>query len=236
MYRLLGGYRNRIQTSITVPLSTLEESLDYALYFASQGFRILKVKGGENPEDDVRRIRAIHQALPELTLRLDADGGYLLQEAIDVARALKDHIETFEQPTPPDDLHALRQITKHSPLPVLVDQSISGAKSALEIAANYAANGMCIKLACCGGLAQARQVDAIARAAQLSTMVSCLIEPALLTAAGLSFALSSPNIRYGDLDGFLHINNDPSKPGFILKDGWLIATDVPGLGYTVDID
>jgi L-alanine-DL-glutamate epimerase-like enolase superfamily enzyme len=66
-------------------------------------------------------------------------------------------------------------------------------------------------------------------------MVSCVNEPALLTAAGLSFALSSPNVRYGDLDGHLDLIGDPTVPGFLLQDGWLIATDVPGLGCTVDL-
>jgi hypothetical protein len=40
-------------------------------------------------------------------------------------------------------------------------------------------------------------------------MAGCLIEPAMLVAAGLSFALSSPNVRYGDLDGHLHLEDDP---------------------------
>jgi hypothetical protein len=66
-------------------------------------------------------------------------------------------------------------------------------------------------------------------------MVSCLIEPALLTAAGLSFALSSPGVEYADLDGYLDLLNDPTRPGFRLDAGWLVATDVPGLGCTVDL-
>ena len=66
-------------------------------------------------------------------------------------------------------------------------------------------------------------------------MVSCLIEPAMLTAAGLSLALSSPNVQYGDLDGYMDLVNDPSMPGFCLEDGWLIASDVPGLGYSVNL-
>jgi L-alanine-DL-glutamate epimerase-like enolase superfamily enzyme len=67
-------------------------------------------------------------------------------------------------------------------------------------------------------------------------MVSCLIEPALLATAGLSFALSSPNVRYGDLDGHLDLIDDPSTPGFHLEDGWLIASDLPGLGCIVNLD
>ena len=66
-------------------------------------------------------------------------------------------------------------------------------------------------------------------------MVSCFIEPALLIAADLSLALSSPNVRYGDLDGHLDLVDDPSIAGFRLEEGWLVATDVVGLGYMVEL-
>lgn len=233
LYRLLGGYRDRIQTSITVPIASVQESVEMAEQRAASGFRILKIKGGLNAELDVERVRAIHRAFPGLKLRLDADGGYTVQEALDVARALKDTLEMLEQPTPPDDLPALRRVTEHSPLPVLADQSACGPAAALDIAAHHYASGLSVKLASCGGLRGARQVDSIARAAHLFTMVSCLIEPAMLIAAGLSFALSSPNVQYGDLDGHLYLADDPSVPGFTLQEGWLIASQVPGLGYSV---
>ncbi len=236
LYRLLGGYRNRIQTSATVPVSPLDESVDTACRLASLGFQILKIKGGLDPEQDVRRVKAIHRALPQHLLRLDADGGYTLQGALDVARALKDQLEMLEQPTPAGDLPALRRVTQLSPLPILADQSLSGPASALELAVGHVASGLSLKLASCGGLRCARQIDAIARVARLATMVSCFVEPALLIAAGLSFALSSPNVQYGDLDGNLDLLDDPSRPCFRLEEGWLVATDVPGLGYTVDLD
>jgi len=235
LYRLLGGYRRRIQTSATISIAPLKETVKLALDRARQGFRILKIKGGLDPEEDVRRVRAIHEALPYFTLRLDADQGYTVQQALDVARVLEGKLEMLEQPTPADDLDGLRQVTKHSHVPILADQSVVGPASALEIAARQAADGLSVKLATCGGLRCARQVDTIARAAQMVTMVSCVNEPALLTAAGLSFALSSPNVRYGDLDGHLDLIGDPTVPGFLLEEGWLIATDVPGLGCTVDL-
>jgi L-Ala-D/L-Glu epimerase len=235
LYRLLGGYRDRIQTSITIPITPLDESLAIAFEHASQGFHILKIKGGLDADQDVQRVRAIHRALPHLILRLDADGGYSIQQALDVAHALKNELETFEQPTPSADLNALCQVSRHSPVPVLADQSARGPDSAFQIASGRCAHGFSIKLVTCGGLRQARQMDAIARAAHLSMMVSCLVEPAMLIAAGLSLALSSPNVHYGDLDGHLYLENDPSLPGFVLQDGWLIATDAPGLGYSVNL-
>jgi hypothetical protein len=47
--------------------------------------------------------------------------------------------------------------------------------------------------------------------------------------------LSSPNVRYGDLDGHFDLIGDPTVPGFRFEEGWLIATDMPGLGCTVEL-
>jgi L-alanine-DL-glutamate epimerase-like enolase superfamily enzyme len=235
LYRILGGYRDRIQTSVTIPISSVSESVQMASDRASQGFRMLKIKGGADPDEDVQRVEAIHRALPNHILRLDADGGYSPEEALDVARVLSDMLEMLEQPIPPGDDNAMRQIREVSPVPILADQSVRGPSSALALAAHHTVDGMSIKLATCGGLRCARQIDAIARAAHLYTMVSCFVEPALLISAGLSLALSSPNVRYGDLDGSFDLLNDPSRAGFQLRDGWLVATDVPGLGYTVEL-
>ncbi|MDF1513998.1 MAG: enolase C-terminal domain-like protein, partial [Anaerolineae bacterium] len=87
----------------------------------------------------------------------------------------------------------------------------------------------------CGGLRPAQRMDAIARTARLTTMVGCIHSPALLIAAELAFALSSPVVAYGDLDGHFDLVGDPTHPGFIFEEGWLIATDVPGLGCTMDV-
>jgi L-alanine-DL-glutamate epimerase-like enolase superfamily enzyme len=235
LYRILGGYRNRIQTSITIPIASVKENVKTACERANQGFRMLKIKGGLDPEEDVRRVQAIHRALPDHILRLDADGGYSVQQALDVARALQEALEMLEQPTPADDLVGLRRVKEFSPIPILADQSLTGPASALNLVANRMVDGLSIKLVTSGGLRNARQIDAIARAAKMTTMISCFIEPALLVSAGLSLALSSPNVAYSDLDGYLDLVHDPSKAGFLLEDGWLVATDVPGLGYTVEL-
>lgn len=235
VHRLLGGYRDRILTSITINIGSVRETVEMARDRSRQGFRIIKIKGGLDPELDVGRVRAVHQALPYCALRLDADQGYTVQQSLDVARALEGLIEMLEQPTLAEDLPALRQVTVHSPVPVLADESVMGPSSALEIGAGRAADGLSVKLAACGGLRCARQIDAIARSAELATMVGCINEPALLIAAGLGFALSSPNIRYADLDGHFDLVDDPSEPCFHLQDGWLVASDVPGLGCTVSL-
>jgi L-alanine-DL-glutamate epimerase-like enolase superfamily enzyme len=235
LHRLLGGYRHRIQTSITLSLLPVKETVEVARERACQGFRILKLKGGLDAEEDVRRVQAVRHALPHLVLRLDAEQGYTVQQALDVSRALEGTLEMLEQPTPAADLGALRTVTSRSAVPILADESLTSPASALELAGQQAAHGLSVKLATCGGLHCARQVDTIARAAHMATMVGCIHEPALLIAAGLGLALSSPNVRYGDLDGHFDLVNDPTQPGFFFEEGWLIARDVPGLGCAVDL-
>ena len=236
LHRLLGGYRDRIPTSITVSVAPVRETVEMARDRVRQGFRILKLKGGLDGEEDVRRIHAVCDALPHITVRLDADGGYTVEEALAVAHALEGRIEMLEQPVAPEaGLGALRQVTQHSPIPILADQSAVGAASVLEIAGQHAADGISIKLATCGGIRQARQLNAISRAAQLATMVGCVHEPALLIAAELAVALSSPAVRYGDLDGHFDLQSDPTVARFVVKDGSLIAGESPGLGCTVEL-
>ena len=53
LYRILGGYRNRIQTSVTIPIAPINENVKMACERANQGFRVLKIKGGLDPEEDV---------------------------------------------------------------------------------------------------------------------------------------------------------------------------------------
>ena len=236
LHRLLGGFRDRMQTSITVSVASVGETVEMAKDRARQGFRILKIKGGLNADEDVRRIHAVCDALPGITVRLDADGGYSVADSIAVARALGDRLEMLEQPVPAGEgVQALRRVREQSPVPILADQSAIGPASALEIAGARATDGISIKLATCGGLSCARQMDSVARAAHLTTMVGCVHEPALLIAAELAFALSSPAVRYGDLDGFIDLVGDPTVPGFELNEGWLIATDTPGVGCTVEM-
>jgi L-alanine-DL-glutamate epimerase-like enolase superfamily enzyme len=49
LYRLLGGFRNSIQTSVTIPIGTIDEGVAIAQDRAKSGFRMLKIKGGLDP-------------------------------------------------------------------------------------------------------------------------------------------------------------------------------------------
>lgn len=65
------------------------------------GFGSLKLKGGVlPPEDEVRCVKALAQAFPGRPLRIDPNGNWSLETAIEMGRQMGDLLEYYEDPCP----------------------------------------------------------------------------------------------------------------------------------------
>jgi L-Ala-D/L-Glu epimerase len=233
LFVLLGAYRKRIRTSVTIGILPTAETVARAVDFCRQGFRVLKVKGGDDVELDVERVLKVREAVGhDILLRFDANQGYTEAEALKfVRRAEASRLEILEQPTPRCRPEMLGTITRQSKLPVMADESLQTLKDAFRLARHHWVDMVNVKLMKVGGISEARQITAVARAAGLEVMVGCMDETALAISAGLHFALSSPAITCADLDGHLDLLDDPTMGAVILKEGYLYPRDAPGLGF-----
>ena len=236
VWKLLGGFRDRIQTSITIGILPEDKTIDQAKHWVSQGFKCLKIKGGLDVESDVARILGVRREVGDsIELRFDANQGFSLYEALTfVEKTKKARVELLEQPTPKGNPDLLGRVTSDVHIPVMADESLMTLRDAFRLARKNLVDMVNIKLMKVGGISEALQINSVARSAGLEVMIGCMDEAALAISAGLHFALSRPNVIYADLDGHIGLENDPSDGAVILKNGTLFPTNEPGLGFDMN--
>ena len=234
LYRLLGGFRDSMPTSITIGIMSLKSTLVFADNYVKKGFRILKVNGGDDVLEDIERINRLREVVGKyVKIRFDANQGYTLEEALSFLKGVASaNIELFEQPTHKNDLETLKIITQKSDLPVMADESLISLRDAFHLSKDQCTDLINIKLMKTGGIMEAMHVNSVAKAAGIGAMVGCMDESALGIAAGLHFALSRPNIQYADLDGHLDLVNDPFAGILNIREGELYPPEAGGLGWT----
>lgn len=127
IWRLLGAGTNRVPCyasggyyyDVADEVSHLVEEV--RMYVEEYGFNAAKIKVGRLAiEDDVKRIRAIREAFPDIKLMLDANAAYDVPTAIAAARAFEPYdIHWFEEPVRwYDPVFGTAQVAQHTRIPI----------------------------------------------------------------------------------------------------------------------
>lgn len=211
-----------------------------ALAKAVEGWRHLKVKGGLNPDADLRLVEELGGVLPpDVELAIDFNGAYDLSTALRLLRRMqRAGLCVAEQPVPAWDVDGLARLTAELEVRVMADESLQSLQDALQLAARRACDVFNIKLLKVGGLYRARQVAAVAEAAGIAVKVGSMPELGVATLAAAHFAAATPVASVpADLIGPLLVEDDIVDPApFTARPGRVILPDGPGLGARVPVE
>ncbi|OBF46019.1 O-succinylbenzoate synthase [Mycolicibacterium peregrinum] len=185
-------HRDRIPINATVPAVPAAQVPEVLARFP--GARTAKVKvaePGQTLADDVARVNAVRAQVP--VVRVDANGGWTLPQAVEAAAALTADgpLEYLEQPcSTVDELAALwRQVS----VPIAADESIRKASDPLRVVRARAADVAVLKVAPLGGVA--RMLD-IATQIDIPVVVSSALDSAVGIARGLLAAAVLPELEH----------------------------------------
>jgi o-succinylbenzoate synthase len=235
LFELLGKNKDRIITDMTIGIMEKDAAVKHALEYQKRGFRALKIKIGLEKDMDVKRIKAVREAVGEdMIIRVDANQGYDVRTAIEVLNKIEAYnIEQVEQPVKWDDIRGLKEVTKNSSIPTTADEAVKTIEDALMVIESDAAHKINIKLMKCGGLTKALEINRIAEDNKIETMIGCMSENIISIAAGLHFVLSQNNVKYADLDSHFSLINHRTQGGFNFKNGFLVPLKNAGFGVEI---
>jgi D-galactarolactone cycloisomerase len=233
VWRLLGGLtqpRVRVYASM-LRYATAAEVGRVAAVLAGRGFTALKLH-----QTDVESVAVARDAVgDDVELMLDTNCPWSVEEAIAAARRLEPlGLRWLEEPVwPPEDYRGLARVRAATSTPIAGGENEStafGFRAVVDAGAVDVAQPSVTKV---GGLSELRKVAAV-----LATANVTLVPHAFYYGAGLAatvhFALATPGVPYVEFPSCA-LEAPLSEPVRCV-DGYVTASDRPGLGADPDLD
>jgi L-alanine-DL-glutamate epimerase-like enolase superfamily enzyme len=237
---LLGGkFRERIPVASEIGIDTPEAMAANAVTVMNMGFRAVKIKGSEDIDEDVKRVKAVDHAVGgKVALRLDPNAHWTTHGTIRAMRELENcRLQYLEQPVPGVDLDGMARIRSSLKIPLMADESVWTVHDVLAIAERRAADIINIKIPKAGGLLNAKKIEAVADAVGLPCVIGTEIEPGFSLAAKIHLAASMRHLSFASEFTELSILKERIlNPWPVIVDGCLTVPEGTGFGFALNED
>jgi L-Ala-D/L-Glu epimerase len=238
MWQLWGGADVRPRdTDITIPIATQEKTLSLARGWYERGFRLFKMKVGKDVDEDVRRLEALHRALPGISFIGDGNQGFSREECLAFAKGVQQFggvMVLLEQPVVRDDLDSMAAIRRKTGIPVAADESVRSLDDARKVVEQGAADYINIKIMKTGVL-EAVDIAAFTLRSGLKLMIGGMLESRIAMGCSFSLVLGMKGFDVLDLDTPLLLSTDPIQGGYRYDGPTLQPWTEPGLGMSVTV-
>ena len=233
-----GAVRESLSLNAWIGLVAPEQAADEALGWRARGFHSAKIKVGGDLETDVRRVRAVRDAVgADFRIRVDGNTSYDTPGAIRLAEGLAPlGLELLEQPVPDiAGLAALRVAANRNGLRIMADESVTDHESLVRIIREEAADLVKLKAMKQGGLLATRRMIETAAAAGLPCVIGHGFGLGVNTVAELMLSATSANVIEGlECVGPLKTADDIIEGRLDFWSGSVAVPDGPGFGVALD--
>jgi L-alanine-DL-glutamate epimerase-like enolase superfamily enzyme len=234
----LGGSPAEIvEYDAIVPFSSRRKLIALGFVIRALGFRNVKVKVGDDLDEDVRKLQALRRILGrKVDLRVDANCAWNAEDALRAIERMRPaRISAVEQPVPGDDLEGLCRVTASTSEKIIVDESLRTAEEARSLTESRACDAFNIRVSKCGGLLQSARIAAIAAENGLECVVGAQVgESGILSAAGRHLAAAiHPRYVEGSAGRLLLKEDLTAESVLPRRHGRARSFTGPGLGVTV---
>lgn len=244
VYELLGGACRSLTVRNRFSLGAYEPALaqERAAALVAAGFDTIKVKVGTDPAADVRRVRAVREAIgPDVTLTVDANGGWNEPTAMACLEQMADfRVALVEQPLPRGNYTGLRRLRAHTGQTILADESCFDEVEARELIAQECCDALSLYPGKNGGIGKARRIAMLAAEHGIPCSIGSNLEWDIGAAAMLHFIVSTPNVQVerfpGDCLGPFYHEFSIARNPLAITIPHITLHDGPGLGIEVDWD
>jgi L-alanine-DL-glutamate epimerase-like enolase superfamily enzyme len=171
LYRLLGGYRDRVPAYASDGLwysLSPDELAESASGHVAHGYTAMKMRLGHEarPEAEARRVQAVRQAVgPDIRILVDATESWQLSQAMQTGRVLQEAgITWLEDPVQHEDVTGLAAIASDLVIPVATGEHLYQLTEFHRLLQARATDIAIIDLGRIGGITPWRRVAALAQA------------------------------------------------------------------------
>ena len=197
------------------------------------GFSVLKMKVGMDPVDDVKRFRAVSEALAgRAVLQIDGNTGWDLGSAIWALREMEaiGGLGAVEQPVA--SRREMAVLARTFRAPIMADEAIYAAHDAIDVVREEAASLALMKITKHGGVAQVRDIATIFGAANLGLSMAIYFD--LIAAVASHLAAAFPCVTWPS--PFTHLDASILKAPPVPDGLSMNPSDEPGWGMELDLD
>jgi muconate cycloisomerase len=231
-----GALVERVTFNAWIGIEPAAVAAEEARKWYDRGFRSAKVKVGGGIEADRDRVKAVREACPKMNLRVDANAGYGVDDAIALGRMLEPFgLQLFEQPVAANDLAGMARVRRGIGVPVMADESITDHASLIDVVRADCADIVKLKVMKQGGFLKCRRMLETASAAGLGVVIGHGFGLGVNTVAEIMLAATSRSVLPAlECVGPLKTADDIVTRKLDLSRGEIALPMGPGLGVELD--